>query len=231
MRWDGLIWDLDGTIALTEREGHLPACNAAFAALGLPISWSWKEFQSLLAIPGNELRMRRALEALRPPPSGLEETAKKLGKLKREIYLERFLPYTRLRPGVRRWIQDAQARGIRQAIVSTSDEEQIRALLALHLPEEAGWFSPILGKESGRKTAADAPLHRRCLAEWGFRPERVLAIEDSAVGLRAARAAGMPCVIIYNDYTADQDFTGALWRGASFADYSLERLDREMPAA
>ncbi|QSR85490.1 HAD family hydrolase [Methylacidimicrobium sp. B4] len=228
MRWDGLIWDLDGTIALTEREGHLPACNAAFAALGLPIRWSWEEFQGLLTIPGNELRMRRALEALSPPPGELEALARQLGQWKRKIYLERFLPCTVLRPGIRARIREAREKGMRQAIVSTTDEAQIAALLALHLPEEAGWFSPILGKESGRKTASDSPLYRRCLAEWGLPPERVLAIEDSAVGLRAARAAGIPCLITQNDYTAGQDFAGATWVGTDLADHSLDRLEREI---
>ncbi|MDD4932860.1 MAG: hypothetical protein PHO89_05265, partial [Methylacidiphilaceae bacterium] len=123
----------------------------------------------------------------------------------------------------------ARERGMRQAIVTTSDEEQIQALLALHLPEEKGWFSPILGKRAGRKTAHDSPLYRRCLAEWRCAGERVLAIEDSEVGLRAAREAGIPCVVTYNDYTAGQDFRGAAWITSSLAGVSLDRLAREIP--
>ncbi len=228
-RWEGLIWDVDGTIALTEREGHLPACNEAFASLGLPIRWSWEEFQGLLTVPGNELRMRRALEALSPPPDDLEELARELGRRKRKIYLERFLARTELRAGVRERIREARERGMRQAIVSTTDEAQIAALLALHLPEEAEWFAPILGKESGRKTAPESPLYRRCLAEWELAPVRVLVIEDSAVGLRAARAAGIPCAVVYNDYTAGHDFAEASWVGESLGDWPLDRLEREIP--
>ncbi|MDD4934018.1 MAG: phosphatase, partial [Methylacidiphilaceae bacterium] len=97
-RWDGMVWDVDGTIALTEREGHLPACNAAFAAMDLPIRWGWEEFQGLLAIPGNELRMKRALESLARPPGNPEEVAKELARRKKELYLESFLPCTTLRP-------------------------------------------------------------------------------------------------------------------------------------
>lgn len=227
MRWDGLIWDVDGTIALTEKEGHLPACNAAFAAMGLPIRWSWEEFLGLLAIPGNELRMKLALEAHSPPPDNPAELARELGRLKRKIYLERFLAQTLLRPGVRERIREARGEGVRQAIVSTTDEEQIRGLLALHLPEEADWFSPILGKESGRKTAPESPLYRRCLAEWGLPAERVLAIEDSAVGLRAAQAAGIPCLVVYNDYTAGQDFRTANWIRETLDGLSLDRLGCE----
>ncbi|MGD9896882.1 MAG: HAD-IA family hydrolase [Candidatus Methylacidiphilaceae bacterium] len=231
MRWDGLIWDLDGTIALTEKEGHLPACNAAFAAMGLPIRWSWEEFRSLLTIPGNELRMKRALEALVPPPESVEELARELARLKKKLYLESFLSLTIVRPGVCKLIQEARSQGLRQAIVSTTDEEQIRGLLAFHLPQEAAWFSPILGKQAGRKTAPDSPLYRRCLAEWRLPAGRVLAIEDSAVGLRAARKAGIPSVIVYNDYTAEENFHGAAWIGGSLAGVSLDRLAREIPFA
>ncbi|VVM07518.1 HAD hydrolase-like protein [Methylacidimicrobium tartarophylax] len=231
VRWDGLIWDVDGTIALTEREGHLPACNAAFAAMDLPIRWSWEEFQGLLGVPGNELRMKRALEALDHPPDHPEEVAGQLARLKKKLYLERFLSCTSLRPGIRDLIREARERGLRQAIVTTSDEEQIHALLSLHLPEEKGWFSPVFGKRAGRKTAPDSPLYRRCLAEWGCAGNRVLAIEDSEVGLRAACEAGIPTVVTYNDYTSGHDFRGASWVTSSLARVSLDRLAQEVPEA
>ncbi|VVM05390.1 Fructose-1-phosphate phosphatase YqaB [Methylacidimicrobium cyclopophantes] len=227
MRWDGLIWDVDGTLAYTEKEAHLPACNAAFAALGIPIQWSWEEFQGLLTIPGNHLRMAEALRSLPSPPKDLEELARRLADLKRKLYLETFLRRTRLRAGVRDWIREARRRGLRQAIVSTTDEEQISALLRLHFADEASWFAPVLGKRAGRKTAPDSPLYRRCLEEWGLPPERVLAIEDSAVGLQAARAAGLPCLVVFNDYTAGQDFRMADWVADSLARLSLDQLARK----
>jgi HAD superfamily hydrolase (TIGR01509 family) len=228
LRLKALIFDVDGTLAYTERDGHLPACNEAFAALGFPIRWTWEEFKALLAIPGNAQRMRLALQRLNPPlsPEEVEAAVARLVALKKQLYIEKYAPRLPLRPGVARIVEEAVRRGVRLAIVSTSDEDQVRALLQYRLPVFADRFEPILGKQAGLKTAPDSPLYRRCLAELGTTPDTTLAIEDSEVGLRAARAAGLPCAVIYNDYTFGQDF-----RGAVLVARSLEYLDLETLSA
>ena len=60
-RLRAIIFDVDGTLADTEKDGHLAACNEAFARMGFDIRWSWEEFKELLKIPGNANRMRLAL--------------------------------------------------------------------------------------------------------------------------------------------------------------------------
>jgi beta-phosphoglucomutase-like phosphatase (HAD superfamily) len=56
-----IIFDVDGTLADTEKDGHLAACNEAFKRMGFDIRWTWEEFKDLLKIPGNARRMRMAL--------------------------------------------------------------------------------------------------------------------------------------------------------------------------
>lgn len=226
LRLKALIFDVDGTLAYTERDGHLPACNEAFATLGYPIRWTWEEFKTLLAIPGNAERMRRALRQLHPPlsPDEVETAVARLIALKRQLYIEKYVPRLPLRPGVARIVQEAVRRGVRLAIVSTSDEDQVRALLRHRLPAFADAFDPILGKQAGVKTAPHSPLYRRCLAELGTAPEETLAVEDSEVGLRAARTAGIPCAVIYNDYTFGQDFRGAVLVARSLEYFDLDTL-------
>jgi len=48
------------------------------------------------------------------------------------------------------------------------------------------------------------------LEQLGLAPHECLAIEDSAAGLQSATAAGLRTVVTVNDYTRDQDFSGAL---------------------
>src|SRR5262249_30992666 len=52
-----LIWDVDGTLAETERDGHRVAFNDAFAAANLPWRWSVERYGELLAISGGYERL------------------------------------------------------------------------------------------------------------------------------------------------------------------------------
>jgi HAD superfamily hydrolase (TIGR01509 family) len=221
-----LIFDVDGTLAETERDGHLPACNEAFAILGYPVRWTWTEFKGMLSIPGNGLRMRRALEQLAPAPDAAEIDAvvDRLVRLKRRLYMEKYVSRLPLRPGVAPLVREALERDVRLAIVSTSDEEQIHALLKHRLEFAADYFAPVLGKGAGQKTASESPLYKRCLAELGSQPGETLAVEDSAIGLRAALAAGLPCAVIYNDYTFGDGFAGAALVARSLEYFNLDRL-------
>ncbi|MEA2547591.1 MAG: hypothetical protein QOE42_189, partial [Chloroflexota bacterium] len=56
-----LIFDCDGVLADTERFGHLPAFNATFRELGLPVEWSDEEYGRLLSIGGGKERMASIL--------------------------------------------------------------------------------------------------------------------------------------------------------------------------
>ena len=56
-----LIFDCDGVLADTERDGHLPAFNRTFAEFGLPVRWSEDEYADKLRIGGGKERMASLL--------------------------------------------------------------------------------------------------------------------------------------------------------------------------
>ena len=56
-----LIFDCDGVLADTERDGHRPAFNDTFAEVGLPVRWSVEEYGVKLRIGGGKERMASLL--------------------------------------------------------------------------------------------------------------------------------------------------------------------------
>ncbi len=223
--FQALIFDVDGTLVDTEREGHLPACNAAFRALGLPVAWTWEGFKEMLHVPGNGPRLRLWLARHTDMPEAeIEDAVAHFVALKQRIYIETYLPALPLRPGVAELIAAALDEDLRLAVVSTSHEAQIHALLKTRLPEAYPHFDPILGRESGPKTGPDGRLYMDCLAQMQLTPADALVIEDSAVGVQAARRAGLPCAAIYNDITFGQPFEGAVLVANSLACITLDQL-------
>lgn len=227
MKLKVLIFDVDGTIANTEHKGHLPACNEAFATLGYPIKWTWEEFKGMQSIPGNALRMRKSLQEWDPTltDEALDEIVAELVVLKKKYYIEKYLPNLPLRDGVIDIMHEALERDVRLAIVSMSYEAQVNALLSRHLPHIYPHLDPIMGKESGPKTDPNSTLYKRCMATIGASPSETLVIEDSEGGFQAAKRAGLPCAVIYNDYTFGKDFAGAQLVARSLSHFTLAQLE------
>ena len=59
-----VLWDVDGTLAETERDGHRRAFNRAFAEAGLPLRWDAEAYAPWLTISGGAERIRAALQQL-----------------------------------------------------------------------------------------------------------------------------------------------------------------------
>ena len=58
-----LLWDVDGTLAETERDGHRVAFNGAFEALGVPWRWDAERYGALLAVAGGRERLLHDMAA------------------------------------------------------------------------------------------------------------------------------------------------------------------------
>lgn len=222
-----LIFDVDGTLADTEKFGHLPACNAAMRILNLNIQWSWKEFIKLIhQIPGNANRLAFTLKAKNIPSDEIRSIVNEFIKLKQEIYIDRYLPQIKLRPGIEKLLTQANKAGAVFAIVSTSHESQIRALLEKQLAKFKENFQVVMGKESGQKTENEGFLHKKCLNKLNISSNQALMIEDSQAGLEAALYSGLPTAVFYNDYSFGNAFSGARLVAPSVQFFSFQMLKK-----
>jgi len=208
---EALIFDVDGTLADTERDGHRPAFNAAFAEAGL--AWHWDEalYGELLAVTGGKERMRFYCERhdpdfLRQADAG--QRIRALHEAKTRHYLDLLaaggIP---LQPGVARLMREAHGAGLRLAIATTTTPENVTALL----PAELMALFEIVGAGDTVARKKPAPdIYLWVLQQLGLPPSACLAFEDSANGLKASLGAGLPTLVTISEYTQDHDFAGAL---------------------
>lgn len=192
-----LLWDVDGTLAETERDGHRVAFNRAFAEAGLPWRWDVDTYRGLLAVSGGRERLRAFLrdrqgvdlvEGLQNRKQALYETLVDEGAV-------------RLRCGVQRLITAAAAAGLEQAIVTTSGRQAVDALLRSQLPDLRSVFRVRICGDDVTRKKPDPEGYRLALTALGVSAAAAVAIEDSTQGLRAARGCGLRTLITLSDHS------------------------------
>lgn len=209
-----LLFDVDGTLADTERDGHRVAFNKAFADAGLDWDWDVELYGRLLAVTGGKERMRYYLDEFRTDwrrPDDLPERIKALHAAKTEHYTRMLAEgAVQLRPGVRRLIDVARAAGLRLAIATTTTPANVSALLEHSLePGSESWFEVIAAGDvvPAKKPAPD--IYTYAMQKMNIQPQACLAFEDSENGIRSSRAADLTTIVTVNGYTTDHDFDGA----------------------
>ena len=208
-----LLFDVDGTLADTEKNGHRIAFNLAFKDAGLDWYWDENLYGDLLAVTGGKERMKHFVENYRPHymHDKLTEEIIELQKRKTFFYnqllSEGKIP---LRSGVARLINEARAAGLRLAIVTTTTPENVTTLLTHTLGKESiDWFEVIAAGDivPAKKPAPD--IYTYTLEKMKLAPNQCLAFEDSSNGIRSTIGANIPTLITINDYTKEDNFTGA----------------------
>jgi HAD superfamily hydrolase (TIGR01509 family) len=227
-----LIFDCDGVLADTERDGHRPAFNQTFREFGLPVEWSEDEYGRKLKIAGGKERMASELTPEFARANGLPQDAEgqaaelaKWHKRKTQIYTDMvaagMLP---TRPGIERIIAEAQEAGWTLAVASTSAEASVRAILDQAVgPERAARFDLVLAGDVVPKKKPAPDIYLLALERLGVSASDALVIEDSRNGLLAAQGAGLRCVMTVNGYTEEEDSSEAILVVSSLGDPGGER--------
>uniref|UniRef100_A0A7S2NDH3 Uncharacterized protein n=1 Tax=Haptolina brevifila TaxID=156173 RepID=A0A7S2NDH3_9EUKA len=225
-----ILFDCDGVLADTERDGHRVSFNAVFKEKGLGFEWGVEEYGRLCEVGGGKERMTAYMtakdcwpaackaptttELTAPKGLPLDETrlafVKDCHARKTELFQELIAAGTvPLRPGILRIVDEAIAGDVPLAVCSTSNEAAVRTLVEVLMgPERYAKFSFFCG--DAVKVKKPAPDVYNLAAEtMGLDKAECLVVEDSGIGNQAAKAAEMVCIVTTSTYTAEEDFTGA----------------------
>ena len=231
MNLQALIFDVDGTLADTEA-AHLAAFNHAFAEEGLDWRWDTALYTELLDISGGKERMLHYWQRTRGDVididggAGVRDTIDRLHALKTAAY-EALVQdgAVQLRPGVLRLMDEARSQGLRQAIATTTSPVNIAALLKRAIgPDWRTHFAAVGDASTAPIKKPHPQVYLQMLDALQLPAAACLALEDSANGLRSARAAGIATVVTPNSFTAHHDFSGALRVVPDLSNVSLKQL-------
>lgn len=228
MPLDALIFDVDGTLAETE-ESHRQAFNETFAAVGLDWAWDQALYEVLLKVTGGKERILHYIAGWRPP-----DGAAAAGRVA-ELHAAKTARYvalvaegrTALRPGVARLVAEARAAGLKLAIATTTSRPNVESLIqaSFGLAADALFDAVAAGDVvAAKKPAPD--IYHLALAQLGCGPERCIAFEDSANGVRSALGAGLAVVATPGLYSARDDVSAATARHDDLSAVDLGYLRR-----
>lgn len=213
-----ILWDVDGTIAETERDGHFVAINAAFDELRIPWRWTEGRYGELLRVAGGYERLLFDM-ASQPDapqdPDARRNLAARIHCRKNEIYAALVtsgaIP---LRDGVRELMNDCSDARLPMAIVTTTSRANVTALLAANLgPAWERRFAAVITADEAPDKKPDPQAYAMALERLAIPGHEAVAIEDSPAGLEAAVAVDVPVVITRSRYFSKDGVLGALASG------------------
>ncbi|HZU73148.1 MAG TPA: HAD-IA family hydrolase [Acidimicrobiales bacterium] len=198
---EALVFDFDGVILETEEPDFL--------------AWRqiWADF-------GQELRLEEwaaCIGTAQGPDTfhPFEELVARTGldldqaelRARKNDMARRHLDAAELVEGIVEWVEEARRLGLGLAIASSSPRHWIENhLVRLGLEQ---WWPVIACYDDCGVTKPDPASYLLACRRLGVDPKRAMAVEDSRMGLLAAKAAGLTCVAVPTAMTAHLDFSEA----------------------
>jgi HAD superfamily hydrolase (TIGR01509 family) len=196
--WKYLLWDHDGILVDTEK-WFFVATRDSLSALGVDMDQAI--YLRFMAEGRTYWDLARQ--------QGIPETAILEARAERDRQYQHFLSTKQLEiEGVVEVLRELR-RAYRMAIVSTSRREDFALIhRSRHIHQ---FFEFVINIEDCEHAKPAPDPYATALHRFNAHPIEAIAIEDSSRGLASALAAGLQCIIIRNEFTAAQSFTGA-WR-------------------
>ncbi len=197
-----VFWDVDGTLADTEMCGHRLAFNLAFKDFDLDWNWNKNNYLELLKVSGGLNRIihyRNLINSEIP-----NEICSKLQLRKRYHYNELIRSgKIKVRTGVLRLIKELADYNIEQFIVTTSGRESLEPFLKTSMQSYRDYFSGIITYEDVNKHKPFPDAYNLAVKLSKKSHVNCIAIEDSKIGVEAAKLANIHCLLTLPPWTSN----------------------------
>jgi putative hydrolase of the HAD superfamily len=194
----GLIFDFDGLLIDTEMADY-QSWVEVYQEYGL--DYPLADFQKII---GRYTAVPVPLDQLERLKGALDRDVVDARRMERSVELALQQP---LLPGVIAYLEDAHRLGLLTAIASSSPRDWLdRFLIPRDLTRH---FNVILTGDVVREVKPSPELFMTAIQKLSIAPAEALIFEDSVNGLKAARAAGIRCIIIPSSLTRGMNFQGA----------------------
>ena len=191
---EGVYWDLDGTIANTELEAHLPAFNRSFETLGIGWYWDEKTYIDLLKINGGKNRIE--FYAKQENQNFTKEFISKIHFEKQKHYLSLLKDgAVSLKVGVKRLINELKIKEVRQFIVTSSSRIQVTLLVDLLFGDENPFEFFISSEDVDSHKPHPLP-YLKAMALSGIKTSNSIVFEDSIPGVKSSLSAKIPTICV-----------------------------------
>ncbi len=194
---EGVYWDLDGTIANTELEAHLPAFNESFKDLGIEWFWDEKTYIDLLKINGGRNRISY-YDSINGNLLKKQQVFE-IHKRKQFHYLN-FIEdgAVKLKTGVFRLITELMEKKIRQFIVTSSSRIQVNSLIKI-LFEDINPFEFFIASEDVNLHKPDPLPYLKAISLSGINKKNSIVFEDSIPGVKSSLKAELPTICVQSN--------------------------------
>lgn len=244
----GLFLDCDGTLCETEVAVTLRQFNQAFQVFHQMnpreklIQWSEEEYADLLKAGDSKQRFLVYFERQGLWPEvvvqGIKtklEFAADMQRLKNEQFDSVFSQVIgsgelKLRPGVKRLVDDAIRMGVPVAVCSNSNFRPVNSIVK-SLLDVAKHDIPVYGGDSVSRKKPHPEIYVTAAEKFNIQDfSKCLVIEDSNMGLLAAKKAGMRCIVTTSRFSKEEDFSSAdvVVNDLDSAGLTFEGLDKMM---
>jgi beta-phosphoglucomutase family hydrolase len=211
-----IIFDMDG-ILVDSNPFHLRKWADLFRAHG--VAFDPQELPKVVLGPPNEVTFRRYFGE----PLTREQLAE-LGEELEENFRRAIGPHARAFPGVRRFLEECHAQSLPMAVASAAIAKNVHFLLAaLGLRD---YFRVVLAVDEISHPKPDPEIYLKAAAKLGLEPSVCVVVEDSFVGIAAAKRAGMKCIAVASTFSPEdlRDQTQADLIVPNFQALSLQTL-------